>query len=168
MDTKFGREVLELGTRGDLSTPRAWSLSFISLEVNLCLPALLNEMGFPLPSPSSLSSLALCLGFFFLMGQYYQLLPSISVYFLSSPLECTLYQGEEWLVHCDTLSIQNSTWYMTGPQQILTKQRKECFPSAAGFLFAEVRLSFQSESMHWTSLVVQWLRLCAPNAGDPG
>ena len=125
-------------------------------------------MGFPLPSPSSLSSLALCLGFFFLMGQYYQLLPSISVYFLSSPLECTLYQGEEWLVHCDTLSIQNSTWYMTGPQQILTKQRKECFPSAAGFLFAEVRLSFQSESMHWTSLVVQWLRLCAPSAGGWG
>ena len=57
---------------------------------------------------------------------------------------------------------------MTGLQQILTKQREECFPSAAGFLFAEVRLSFKSESVHWTSLVVQGLRLCAPNAGDPG
>ena len=104
--------------------------------------------------------------FLFLDGAVLPVVPSI--YFLSSPLECTLYEGEERLVHRDIPSIQNSAWYMTGPQQILTKQRKACFPSAAGSLFAEVRLSFKSESMHWTSLVVQWLRLCASNAGDPG
>ena len=46
--------------------------------------------------------------------------------------------------------------------------RKETFPALSPEMDLSQSFSFFKEQNSGTSLVVQWLRLCAPNAGGPG